>query len=160
MPWSPAAQLGVPSGLQRRSKPAHLLPQPLPLQGLSTAAQCDLGGKRLPAALYESLQPRFSPELSLWNRIRTLWLWVLMGSGAFSPQKGPKTFGPTLICKIWEREREIEGSIWAAKMATAGNTSPLHSGFSGSFHMNPWYSLRFLVSLTIHQMVSSSFSLL
>lgn len=57
------------------------------------------GGAVLPVALYESLQPRFSPELSLRNRIWTLWLWVLMGPGALSPQKGPKTFGPALICE-------------------------------------------------------------
>ena len=59
----------------------------------------------LPVALYDSLQPRFSPELSLRNRIWTLWLWVLMGSGAFSPQKGPRTFGPALICEGQDRKK-------------------------------------------------------
>ena len=62
---------------------------------------------KLPVALYESFQPRFSPELSLRNRIIMLWVWVLMGSGAFSPQKGPKTFGPALICKRQDREKEV-----------------------------------------------------
>lgn len=62
----------------------------------------------LPVALNNSLQPRFSPELSLRNRICTLWLWVLMGSGAFSPQKGPRTFGPALICQ--GRDRKKAGS--------------------------------------------------
>ena len=66
----------------------------------------------LPVALYESRQPRFSPELSLRNRIWTLWLWVLMGSGALSPQKGPKTFGPALICERQDREKGVTSEQW------------------------------------------------
>lgn len=52
-----------------------------------------------------------------------------MGSGAFSPQKGPKTFGPTLICE--QQDEEKEGHIGAA-VAAAGTPSALRPGFPGS----------------------------
>lgn len=63
-----------------------------------------------------------------------LWVCVLMGSGAFSPQKGPKSFGPALICE--GKVGESEGGIRAVVAAT-GTTLILHLGFSGSLHMNP-----------------------
>lgn len=91
-------------------------------------------GCLLPVALYESFQPRFSPELSLRNTIWTLWVCVLMGSGAFSPQKGPKTFGPALICE--GQDGENEGHIRAV-VAAAETTLTLHLGFPGNLHMNP-----------------------
>lgn len=55
-----------------------------------------------------------------------LWVWVLMGSGAFSPQKGPKSFEPALICEGEGGEKE--GHI-RALVAAAGTTSTLYLGF-------------------------------
>lgn len=55
--------------------------------------------QELPIAVYESFQPLFSPELSLWKRICTLLVWVSMRPGDFSPQKGPNSFCPALICQ-------------------------------------------------------------
>lgn len=55
--------------------------------------------QELPTAVYDSFQPLFSPELSLWKRICTLLVWVSMRPGDFSPQKGPNSFWPALICR-------------------------------------------------------------
>ena len=49
--------------------------------------------------MYDSFQPLFSPELSLWKRICTLLVWVSMRPGDFSPQKGPNSLRPALICQ-------------------------------------------------------------
>lgn len=107
---------------------------------------------KLPVALYESFQPRFSPELSLRNRIETLWVWVLMGSGDFSPQKGPKTFGPAIICEGQDKEKG--GSHQNSSGCCRGYLYTV-PGVFWKPSCETYYSLTFLVGVTIHQIAPS-----
>jgi len=70
------------------------------LQGACYPSPANRGKQQeLPIAVYDNFQPLFSPELSLWKRICTLFVWVSMRPGDFSPQKGPNSLWPALICQ-------------------------------------------------------------
>lgn len=67
--------------------------------------------------MYDSFQPLFSPELSLWKRICTLLVWVSMCPGDFSPQKGPNSLWPALICQA-KKSAWLEGDLWSPRIAS------------------------------------------
>lgn len=63
--------------------------------------QCVVYCVYLPVDVYVILQPRFSPELSLWKKTVATLLSVWISAGGWLPQNGPNSLLPVVI---WQRQ--------------------------------------------------------